>query len=106
MRNSLLSKLGGYHTVEALVRVAAHDHVVAEDIQHPDHLAENENAVPILPQSSQELVEQHHLPAAHNKTLQRLLIAVCLGLSAVEKVRVIRCFLQLHDWAEPSDTRG
>jgi len=43
--------------------------VLGQDVQHPDHLREDEDAVATLLQTHQQLVQQHQLPAAPNQVL-------------------------------------
>lgn len=43
--------------------------VVSQDIQHPDHLGEDENSVAPLFQTDQQLVQQNQLPTAADQLL-------------------------------------
>ena len=47
MRNALFTHVGRDHAVEALVYVAAERKVVRQDVEHADHLREDEDAVAV-----------------------------------------------------------
>lgn len=54
-----------------LERVAVFGEILGQNVQHPDHLGEDEHAVSSLPQPGQQFVQQHQLPAALHQTLER-----------------------------------
>lgn len=43
--------------------------IVSKDIQHPNHLRENQNSVATLLQTDQQLVQQNQLPTAADQLL-------------------------------------
>lgn len=43
--------------------------IVSKDIQHPNHLGENEDSVATLLQTDQQLVQQNELPTAADQML-------------------------------------
>lgn len=44
--------------------------ILCQNVQHPDHLREDEHSVSSLPQPGQQFVQQHQLPAALHQTLE------------------------------------
>lgn len=52
-----------------LERVAVFGEILGQNVQHPDHLREDEHSVSSLPQPGQQFVQQHQLPAALHQTL-------------------------------------
>mmetsp|Transcript_39745 Transcript_39745/g.128644 ORF Transcript_39745/g.128644 Transcript_39745/m.128644 type:complete len:201 (-) Transcript_39745:581-1183(-) len=67
--------------------------VVLEDVEHARHLREEEHAVASPLEPAEQLVEEYHLPAVEDEALvvdERRL------LRAVEQVRVVGTFAQLH----------
>ena len=96
VRDGFLPRFRRDHAVKSLVLVATQRHVVAEDVEHADHLAEDEDAVAVLVQALQELVEEDHLAAVHDQTLELLLDARVAILGAIKEVRVVRRLLEFH----------
>ena len=103
VRHGLLARVARDGAVEALMDITAKRHVVAKDIQHAHHLAEDEHAMAILPQAREQLVQQDHLPAVHNEALERRLVVVAAELGAVEQEGVVSGLLKLHDDVEQRD---
>lgn len=50
--------------------VAILGEVFSQNVQHPNHLREDQNSVASFSESSQQLVQQHQLPTAPYKTLK------------------------------------
>lgn len=46
--------------------------ILCQDVQHPDHLREDENSMPCLLQSHQQLIEQNQLSTALHQKLKQL----------------------------------
>lgn len=53
-----------------LERVAILGEVLSQNVQHPDHLREDQHSVSSLSQPGQQFVQQHQLPAALNQALK------------------------------------
>lgn len=54
--------------------------VLSQDVQHPDHLGEDEDSVASLFQPHQQFIQQNQLPTAADKVLSggnRLLLSSC-----------------------------
>ena len=49
--------------------VAILGEVFSQNVQHPDHLREDQDSVSSFSESGQQLVQQHQLPAAPHYTL-------------------------------------
>jgi hypothetical protein len=124
----LATEFGRDGAVETLVEVVAHGAKVGQDVaecgkrarsakrdsvvatfgrsanlQHPDHLAEDEDSVTILLEARQELVQQNHLARVHHEAFERLFTRLGLRLGTFEKVRVIGRLLELHGDVEQRD---
>lgn len=54
-----------------LERVAIFGEVFSKNVQHPDHLGEDQDSVASFSESGQQLVQQHQLPTASHHTLKR-----------------------------------
>lgn len=50
--------------------VAILGEVFSQNVQHPDHLGEDQDSVASFSESGQQLVQQHQLPAAPHQTLK------------------------------------
>lgn len=50
--------------------VAFPGQVLGQNVQHPDHLREDQDSVPSFSEPGQQLVQQHQLPAASYDTLK------------------------------------
>eukprot|EP00047_Mylnosiga_fluctuans_P024189 m.154711 g.154711 ORF g.154711 m.154711 type:complete len:714 (-) comp9794_c1_seq1:2621-4762(-) len=61
--DGLATNVGGDAAVEALERVAAQAQVHCQDVEHHDHLREDQHTVPALLQALQQLVQQQQLRA-------------------------------------------
>lgn len=44
--------------------------IVSQNVQHPDHLGEDEDSVASLLQTNQQFVQKHQLPAAADQLLK------------------------------------
>lgn len=53
-----------------LERVAILGEVLSQNVQHPDHLGEDQHSVSSLSQPGQQFVQQHQLPAALHQALK------------------------------------
>lgn len=53
-----------------LERVALPGEVLSQNVQHPDHLGEDQDSVASFSEPGQQLVQQHQLPAASYDTLK------------------------------------
>ncbi|KAH3681287.1 hypothetical protein WICPIJ_007748 [Wickerhamomyces pijperi] len=90
-------------TIQSLEIDTLDSQVITKNIKHSDHLGENQNSVAILLQSREQLVQQHHLTRGHNHTSKNVFSGLIvgaelskdLGLSVIEKIRVIGGLLQL-----------
>lgn len=51
--------------------VAFPGEVLSQNVQHPDHLREDQDSVASLSEPGQQLVQQHQLPAASYDALKR-----------------------------------
>ncbi len=94
IRSETASKVS--HTIQALVGVVAQTHIVTKDIQHSHHLAENQDAVTVHAETSQQFIKQDHLATAHNEPLQGLLNVVSAELCAVKEKWMIGRLFQLN----------
>lgn len=72
VRNRFLALLRGDHAVQPLVLISSQRHVIAEDIKHAHHLAEDEDSMTVLSQTSEQFVKKDHLSAAHDETFEGL----------------------------------
>ena len=74
MRDRLLAHVTGDHTIETLMDVPAKCQVVRQDVEHADHLREDEDAVAVAAKTREKLVEKNHLAAVHDETLENLVL--------------------------------
>ena len=84
-------------------RVLHRTAVVLENVEHPRHLREDEDAVALRMEAAEELVEEHHLPRVLDEALvggERRL------LGALEEVRVVGALAQLHQDVEHPRARA
>ena len=82
----LVARLSRRRAVDPAVLELAVAAVVLEDVEHPRHLREDEDAVALRLEAAEELVEEHHLPRVLDEALvggERRL------LGALEEVRVV-----------------
>ena len=83
--------------------IASKVHVVRQNVEHADHLAEDEHAVVVCPEALEELVEQDHLAAVHDEGLEDLFVRSPGRLGAIEQVGVVRGFFEFHRDVEQAD---
>lgn len=74
------------------------------NLQHSDHLTEDENAMSILLEPGQKFVKQDHFPAVHDETFESLLADLGANLGAFEQIRVVGSLLKLHRDIEQRDS--
>lgn len=55
--NRLLPHIARHISVQSLEEVSSHGHVVAQNIEHPDHLREDEDTMAICLEASEEFVQ-------------------------------------------------
>lgn len=66
------------------MEISSQAHVIRQNIQNSDHLAEDENAVPIRFELSEKFVEQDHFAGTHDEAFERFLLVVGANLRAIE----------------------
>ena len=96
MGNRFLACVRANHPVKALVGVAADGHIVTENVEHSDHLTENQNAMTIRTEAGQKLVDQEQLAAVHQHVLQHFLVVGSFRFCAVEQIWVVGSLLEFH----------
>jgi broad-specificity NMP kinase len=57
----------------------------------------------ILPKAYEELVEENHLSAVHDKAFESVIVDISAYFGTVEEIRVVRSFLELHCNVQETD---
>ena len=102
--NGLLAQVPSDAAINALVEVMFVDEVVLKDVQHTDHLREDEDLVSVGVQLGQQLVDQHQLARRVHECLEVLVdfpaldaqLREDLFLGAIDEVGVVAAFAQFH----------
>lgn len=96
MRDRFLALIRGNHAIQPLMHISTKRHVITENIEHTHHLAENEHAMAILTQASEEFVQKHHFATVHDESFEDFVIVVAPCFSTIKEIRVIGGLLKLH----------
>jgi hypothetical protein len=85
------------------MEVASQAHIVAEDIQHPDHLAKDKHAMAVLAKSREELVEEDQFARVHDEPFEDFLVRIGTGLGTIKEIWVVGGLFKFHGDVEQTN---
>jgi len=71
------------------VNISSKTHVVGHDVEHSNHLGEDEDSMTVGLELDEKLVEENHLSGVHDDSSKHLSVDVRLDLGSFEEIGVI-----------------